>query len=271
VSLREQEIRALRSPAVGAMAESLGNERATQAGGGAESRRGGSLTKDEQCQRYRRLVEKRRKCSKCRELGLVNPARDKVCRVFDWRLPHIGPWTAWQGSLHAELLVVGKDWGRVQEFRDQGGRDSGGNPTNAKLRRLLESIGFQIDPPGWEQDGRLYFTNAVLCLRQDGCEPNGACFNNCVSEFLKAQIDLIQPKVIVTLGLDVYTAVMGFYRLQPEGSMESAVEKEPPFERIGACTSKLVPVFHPGFRAERARSEGQQVADWRRVKQARED
>jgi DNA polymerase len=219
---------------------------------------------------YPLLVDRRRCCTKseCGEFGLINPATDEECSYFDRGLLEIGPWTAWQGSLDADLMLVGEDWGRVQEFRDQGGRDWGGNPTNKMVRRLLEGIDIEVEPPGWAENCQLYFTNAILCVKPDDRTASSECFANCVAEFLGEQIDLIAPKVVVTLGYQVYKAVMRFYGRDPKNSMTAAVTNAT-LERIGTRNSStLVPVFHPGFKARRTRSEREQIEDWRRVRRA---
>jgi uracil-DNA glycosylase family 4 len=233
-----------------------------------------TMTKDEE---YRDLVDKRRHCDRCPdcyELGLANPARDVRCRGFDKLSEHIGPWTAWQGSLDAAgLMIVGKDWGSVKEFIRQEGHDEAGSPSNGRLWGLLSSIGIRVNPPGQglPPNDRLYFTNAVLCLKR--AEMTRAnflrCLRNCAS-FLHRQIDLVAPKVVVTLGKDAYGAVIGSDDSRLTRNMTALAEADPTTERIGDHKVVVVPVFHPGVRGRLTRSEAEQIVDWKRVQRALE-
>jgi DNA polymerase len=115
---------------------------------------------------YPTLVAQRKACRKC--TGLENPAA-----VDDGRYDsdHIGPWSLWQGSLGARLMVVGQDWGDTRYFRKYSGREGPRNPTNETLRRLLQSIGMDIPPPeDHPENPRIFLTNAILCLKADGLQ-----------------------------------------------------------------------------------------------------
>lgn len=55
---------------------------------------------------YAELVAARKGCRLCSAIGLTNP-----CLVDGGRFDseHIGPWSRWQGSLAADLMIVGQD------------------------------------------------------------------------------------------------------------------------------------------------------------------
>src|SRR6476620_11489577 len=150
---------------------------------------------------YHELVADRKKCVLCAGLKMANPSNIE-CGKYD--SDQIGPWTQWHGNLSAELMIVGQDWGGVDYFVDQEGIEDDDNITNINLQMLLASIGYEIALPlERPKPAALFFTNAVLCLkpgRLTGSVRSG-CFRNCGVEFLKPQIDLVQPKVVVTLGL----------------------------------------------------------------------
>ena len=68
---------------------------------------------------YAELVATRRTCHRC--AGLTNPA-DLLEGRFD--SAHVGPWSLWQGNLHAALMVVGQDWGDTAYFVRHEGREA---------------------------------------------------------------------------------------------------------------------------------------------------
>ena len=141
------------------------------------------------------MITCRKACSWCR--GLTNPSQ---CESGKFDSGQIGPWTLWQGNLHAEVLVVGQDWG-----------DTPSNPTNKTLRHLMSVAGLRIDAPSAANSGAgiAFFTNAILCLKHGGMQAavDPVWFANCGKLFLRPTIELIAPNAVVTLGVRAYRAV----------------------------------------------------------------
>jgi DNA polymerase len=226
---------------------------------------------------YDALVEKRRACRLCQDLNVVRLAD---CWPDEYGSQHLGPWTEWQGNLDAELMVIGQDWGGTSNYLKQSGCDIDGDDTNANLVKLLGSIDLDIQAPSEHQrkkpkaPGILYFTNAVLCLRQGnatdstkdgGKEPASQCFRNCARQFLKPQIEVVRPRAVVALGFEALRAILRSYDLRLPRSLTSAVEAGP--ISIGAMS--IVPVFHCGaISTNMNRSLDDQKQDWQSVKRA---
>ena len=132
---------------------------------------------------------------------------------------------------------------------------------------LLDSIGIHVEhrlQPAGEQ--KLFFTNSVLCLRPGNLTTGTAkagWFRNC-SGFLSQQVNIVNPKVVITLGHKAYRALLQAYRLKPKAKMQDAVEDVTALPN----GSKLIPMYHPGYWGTRARSLEEQKQDWQRVKLA---
>jgi len=162
---------------------------------------------------YLDLVRERRECRRCS--GLTNPS-EVLGGSLDSQ--QIGPWSTWQGNLSSDLLVVGQDWGDVSYFENNEGRDSARNPTNDHLIALLSSIGISIGPPGGGQGQHVvFFTNAILCLKSGGLQSRveDEWFRNCAG-FLRRQIEIVAPRVVVTLGARAFRAVLSAFDLRPQ-------------------------------------------------------
>jgi DNA polymerase len=194
---------------------------------------------------------------------LENPAR-----VSDGRYDsnQIGPWTLWQGNLDAEIMIVGQDWGDVRYFTTNLGHEAARNPTNEMLVKLLTSIGIAIAPPSPQNNGGgvLFLTNAILCLKQNGLQApvQPEWFQNCGRHFLKPTIDLVQPKILITLGESAYRMIRDLYGL-PKMTFRDAVAKS---FRISE-KMKYFPMYHCGQRILHThRHLEQQLRDWARVK-----
>jgi DNA polymerase len=216
---------------------------------------------------YSALVQRRRGCTVCS--GVTNPS---VCADGRYDADEIGPWSRWQGNLDADLMLVGQDWGDTGSFERQNGLDSVTSATNRVLRELLASVGIDVGlPPGAEGDrGRIFLTNAVLCLKEGGAQAavQPEWFQNCGGRFLRPLIELVRPKVVVCLGQRAYDAVLGAYGMRPRTFREA----------VGAETadrlptgSALVPVYHCGMRILNThRPLEAQKQDWQRVRRALE-
>ncbi len=209
---------------------------------------------------YSQLVAARRACSLCQ--GLENPAR---VRASQYDSDQIGPWTLWQGNLDAEIMIVGQDWGDVRYFTVNAGHEAARNPTNEMLAKLLASIGIRIAPPSPQDNGSgtLFLTNAILCLKQNGLQGvvQPEWFQNCGEHFLKPTIDLVQPKILITVSEGAYRVIQDLYGL-PKMAFKDAVAES---FRLNEAMAYF-PMYHCGRRVLNThRHWEQQLQDWTRV------
>jgi len=215
-------------------------------------------------QRYTELIVKRKACHLCDSYGLTNPS---VCRggVYDGN-GQIGPWSGWQGNLDAELMVIAQDWGGVEYYLEHKGLEEDTNTTNRRICELLSSIGISIELPRQSGNSVLFFTNSVLCLRPGRLTGpiKSRWFRNCSTNFLRPQVELVKPKVVVTLGYMAYSALLTAYGIRPRQRMREAVQDT----LLLPGGNALVPVYHPGNNGSRSRSFEHQKTDWQRVRQA---
>jgi uracil-DNA glycosylase len=211
------------------------------------------------------LVAYRKQCRVC--VGLINPAE---CANGLYDSDHIGPWSVWQGSLSASLMVVGQDWGDEQYFVANAGQDVANNPTNEMLRELLMGIGVEVAASDSHNasNHRVFFTNAVLCLKNGGMQAQmeKEWVLNCASRFLRPTIEVVKPRFVITLGEHAYRAVVYAYQMQRLG-FKSAVEDLTGFD-LGNGT-RLFPVYLCCRRIFNThRPMAQQRQDWERIRVA---
>ncbi len=212
-------------------------------------------------ERYNALVRERKSCRLCQ--GLTNPSG---VEGGVWDSGQIGPWSQWQGNLNAALLLVGQDWGDTRYFLRYRGLEGPGNPTNNTLIKLLGSIGISIgQPSSGEGQNRAFFTNAILCLKEGGLQGTVQrdWFCNC-APYLRQQIDLVGPRVVVGLGRMAFNGVLQAYRLEPH-SFRIAV-RDPDGLRL-PNGSLLFAVYHCGARILNTHRPFQdQLRDWQRIR-----
>ncbi len=211
---------------------------------------------------YEKLVAERKACRAC--LDLLNPAMIAGGALDS---DEIGPYSLWQADLDAQLLVVGQDFADEAIFRLHRGRPGERARTNLHLVRLLAAAGITVDPPGRGRHGsRLFFTNAVLCMKTGGMQAAiaGEDYCRCARSFLRPLIELVRPRAVATLGRHALLATLSAFELPAPGRFLDAVEVGTTFD-LGDGT-RLFPMAHPSPSVVNTiRSMALQEADWRRL------
>ena len=155
------------------------------------------------------------------------------------------------GPLNAQLMFIGEAPGRL-------GADASeipfhGDRSGHNFEELLEFAGLDRS--------RLFITNSALCNPKSGdgnnATPSKSEIQNC-SEYLKEQIDLVNPKIIVTLGSVALDALNSISRHH----LHLTKHVRTVHAWYG---SKLIPLFHPGARAMVHRSMANQRSDYQFV------
>ena len=152
------------------------------------------------------------------------------------------------GAINADIMFVGEAPGRL-------GADDSGIPFHGdRSGHNFESLIEQVDLNRYT----MFVTNAVLCNPKDSkgnnTTPNRHEIFNC-SAFMRNQIDLIDPKIVVTLG---GTALHALSLIKPHGlSLNAHVRTA--HKWYGRT---LIPAYHPGQRAMIHRSFANQLADY---------
>lgn len=212
-------------------------------------------------QQYLELVEKRKACRLC--VGLTNPADTALC-IYDSK--EIGPWSRLHGDLDAEVMVIGQDWGDVRYFNENQGLDKLDNPTMCNLEKLLCHIGIHVSrTTNAEHNRGLFLTNAILCLKQGGLQAkvDSKWVSNCGANFLRKQIEIVQPKVVVGLGEFAFHSVLRTFGL-PTIKLKDAISDAKGHELLPRV--RLFAAYHCGKGTiNRNRDLKQQMVDWERV------
>lgn len=221
----------------------------------------------EKSEAYNALVKSRKACRLCQDLK--NPS-DCDGGIFD--SDHIGPWSIWEGNLDTQLMIIGQDWGGTQDYQKYKGRDPDHNSSNKTILHLLYSIGIEIPPPSMSNSTQsiVFLTNAILCLKKGklGAPVKREWFENCGPHYLKPLIEIVKPKVVVSLGRYAYQSLCTLYGL-PKMRFRDVVDQKDAF----LLSDKMLyfAMYHCSPRVLLThRKFEQQKADWQRVKKALE-
>lgn len=135
------------------------------------------------------------------------------------------------GNLDPKVFFIAEAPGR--QGADRTRRPFYGDKSGENFQKFLDSIGLQRE--------EIFITNSVLCSPRTATDanrsPKKSEIKNC-SAFLKKQIELIQPKVIATLGSVALEALKTIEYHQI--SLKNDIGKV--FDWNGL---KLVPLYHP--------------------------
>jgi uracil-DNA glycosylase family 4 len=152
------------------------------------------------------------------------------------------------GSLDAKVMFIGEAPGRLGA--DASELPFHGDKSGHNFESLLEQVGLS------RYDA--FVTNAVLCNPKDekgnNATPSPQEINNC-APFLREQLDLVNSKVVVSLGAVALraSAIVEPHQLTLNASVRHA----------HAWNGRLlVPAYHPGQRAMVHRSFANQLADY---------
>ncbi|MFW6140402.1 MAG: uracil-DNA glycosylase [Acidobacteriota bacterium] len=129
-----------------------------------------------------------------------------------------------EGNIETDLMFVGEGPGRDEDIQ--------GKPFVGKAGQLLTRI---IKAMKFERED-VYITNVIKCRPPENRNPRASEIEKC-QRFLLKQIELISPKIIVTLG-NVPTR----YFLNKTAGITSLRGRFYPYHDI-----RIMPTFHPSY------------------------
>ena len=206
---------------------------------------------------FEQLINRRKACLKCHKNDNLRHFDNILSKDG---LPNLlGPWNPLGKNSHeAEILIVGQDFGIFQYLEDSENMDGlnnkeKGNQTNKKLIKYLESAGIL--------DKKLYFTNAVLCIKNGvtkktksgksmSSDVEKKWFENCSEEFLKPLIidHLPNLKIIITLGKYALFSINKIID-SPFEDTQSLIDLVAKKQNITVSNNQytLIPMLHPSY------------------------
>jgi uracil-DNA glycosylase family 4 len=155
------------------------------------------------------------------------------------------------GDVSARVLFVGEAPGRYGAGRS--GVPFHGDESGRRFESLLAVAGLTR--------GDVFVTNAVLCNPLDAegrnRRPLTREIDRC-STFLRRQIEVIDPGIVVALG---GVALQALGRIE----VHEATLRDDVGTAVDWLDRRMVPLYHPGRRALVHRDEAAQIEDWRRL------
>jgi uracil-DNA glycosylase len=214
---------------------------------------------------YQELVKYRKKCQLCQP-ELVNPQFVN----YEYDCDEIGAWSQWYGSLDAKIMLVGQDWGTIKYFNENLGKDEPDNKTMQNLIKLFKSIDIVIEKPYSKKNDLLFFTNTVLCLKDDERMNKPVKLSHCLkcaNLFLKPLVDLICPTIIIALGKPAFITLCTMYGLKEHSQKKSIELVKIPTGIPVPHNITIFPVFHCSPLGCANRNLNDQITDWKKIRE----
>lgn len=205
------------------------------------------------------LINDMSKCQKClirktknkTDCSLINIYKDNN---FAKQVPSI--WTDWYRRLNSKIMIIGQDWGPYEDMLKfhklyldnptienwQLLIDKEQSMTKKQLTKyLIESSHGKINSL---QD--IYITNAIMCARRG----NKYRANNIdlkysslsCSKYLLRQIEIVKPKVILTLGYYPLLSLSKIFNFKIAKTLSKCIEDN---AIIQVNDYIIIPLYHP--------------------------
>lgn len=135
-----------------------------------------------------------------------------------------------EGSLSAKVMFVGEAPGYYEDLK--------GRPFVGKAGKVLDEL---LESVGWER-GEVYITNVLKCRPPGNRNPATAEIKAC-TPYLDAQLEIIKPEVIATLGNFSLSYIFDKFGLKKDkiSKMHGKVFTVSTIASI----KKIIPLYHP--------------------------
>ena len=222
---------------------------------------------------FNNLLNELGKCDKCTNFScskksLINIYKEKE---FCKNIPSI--WTDWFNRLDSKIMIVGQDWGPyndMKKFSDLLKSDKSNwqeiiELEKSNTKKLLNYYIKQSSNNNYSLDD-IFITNAIMCARQgDSYRGNNIDSKestiNC-SEYLLKQIDIIKPKVILTLGYYSLLSLSKIYNFKIDRTLKETINKYP---EINVNNYVIIPLYHPVAQIKKSEQLEQYKRIWKYI------
>ena len=246
---------------------------------------------DNKRKKFEELKERIKVCENCcdkQDEDIPNHLINIFSKDLDDKIPTI--WTDWRNRLDAKIMIVGQDWGPIKDmlrYKEEceklwKGKEKQRAPiweefvsrqestTNKRMTNYMIESAKEYGLKFEKEDMRkIYVTNAILCARK-GNEYRGnkncnvSKYTRYCSYFLKEQIKIVHPKVILTLGYYPLKALSQEYSFPIEKTLEQTIlklQKDVITIREEGSEIEIIPTWHPVAQIKRER----QIENYKKI------
>ena len=203
--------------------------------------------------RFEEFIVKLGKCNKCTNLKCKEKSLINIYEDYEFSINVPSIWTDWFNRLDSKIMIIGQDWGPYNDMRIFNSllNDNKSNweeiiqLEKSNTKKALENY-IKDSSNGQYSLNDIFITNAIMCARQ-GSSYRGNNIDlkkstiNC-SEYLQNQIEIIKPKVILTLGYYPLMSLSKTFDFKIDKTLKETINNYPEIEINNFV---IIPLYHP--------------------------
>lgn len=227
---------------------------------------------------YNKLLKNLESCEKCcklqskngKDYSLINIYKDNQ---FCKNVPSI--WTDWFNRLDSKIMIIGQDWGPYSDMKifnelylENQSRDNWNYLIEQEKSHTKKQLEYYIRE---SSDNKYnlrdtFITNAIMCARKGksyrGDNINLKKSTTYCSKFLLKQIDIVNPKVILTLGYYPIYSLSKSYNFDICKNLKETIKKYPEIEVKNYI---IIPLYHPVAQVRKDKQLEQYKRIWKYI------
>lgn len=204
-------------------------------------------------EQFEYFISKLGKCDKCTDLKCKEKSLINIYRNYEFSISIPSIWTDWFNRLDSKIMIIGQDWGPYSDMKKFNNLLDN-NKSNWKeiieleksnTKKILENYIKESSNGRYLLDD-IFITNAIMCARQ-GNSYRGNNIDlkkstiNC-SEYLHNQIEIVKPKVILTLGYYPLMSLSKTLDFKIDKTLKENIKNYP---EIKIDDFVIIPLYHP--------------------------
>lgn len=219
--------------------------------------------------KFQELILDMSKCNKCINLECKNKSLINIYQDYNFSTNIPSIWTDWFNRLNSEIVIIGQDWGPysdMKKFNELLNKDKSNwqeliDKEQSLTKKMLEKY-ISISSKNKNYLNDIYVTNAIMCARQgntyrgNNIDLKKSTLNCC--EYLLRQIEIVKPKVVLTLGYFPLLSISKIFGFEIEKTLKETILK---FPEIIVNDFTIIPLYHPVAQVKK----GEQLKQYRRI------
>ena len=222
---------------------------------------------------FNQLIKDLAWCNKCTNFKCCSKSLINIYKNYDFctNIPSI--WTDWFNRLNSKIMIIGQDWGPysdMKKFHESLNEDKSNwneliESENSHTKKMLEKY-IKDSSNNQYSLKNIYITNAIMCARQGELYRGNnidlkASTLNC-SEYLLRQIEIVKPKVILTLGYYPLMALSKIFNFKIGKTLKETILE---FPEIILSNCVVIPLYHPVAQIKKKEQLDQYTRIWKYV------
>ena len=202
---------------------------------------------------FENLINELGKCDKCTNLKCKDKSLINIYQDYEFctNIPSI--WTDWFNRLDSKIMIVGQDWGPYDDMKkfnnllenDKSNWKEIIELEKSNTKKLLENYIKESSNRKYSLND-IFITNAIMCARQgNSYRGNNIALKkstiNC-SKYLISQIEIIKPKVILTLGYYTLMSLSRTLNFEINKTLKETIKN---YSEIKIDKFIIIPLYHP--------------------------